>query len=451
MLHPALRSLRRNPLLRLASLWLVVLTGNVRGLAAGEPAEAEAIGLEFALYFSPTPAADPEKELRRLLAEPARRLRSREGAGPDDALALVESKWTPLADYAPPTAESMRYFGQGVTPEEAPALAQAERVFIIGVVAPRTHILLANRATAQLLADLATVTAGKIWDEETRQLFSPARWQADRLDSWQGGIPNVTKHVTMHAYANPELVRIITLGLRKFGVPDLVVSDVPSQQSRPVGNFINAFMQRLVEGQKPEQGKMLLTLSGIRHTAVRELSLANPGPGAKGAVLVSVAAVPLEEGDPINLLWNLDFPDAKLKQTTERTMWGMDQLFGSTDSIVQAKRGDTQLAEASARARESLFAREAFFRAGLPFKEHLLVKAPFQEGEHTEYMWVEVVKWREAAVEGVLTSDPYYVKKIHPGSKVTVPFADIYDYIYYKADGSREGNETGKILEQMQP
>ncbi|HWA29383.1 MAG TPA: DUF2314 domain-containing protein [Lacunisphaera sp.] len=343
----------------------------------------------------------------------------------------------------------MRYFGKGIAPEVAIELAKAERVFIIGIVAPRPTLLLANRAACQLLADLASATGGLIWDEETRQVFSIARWQADRLDSWQGGVPDLTKHVTMHAYADPELVRIITLGMRKFGHPDLVVSNVPSQHSRAVGNFINAFLQRLGEGQKPEEGKMSLTLAEIRHQQVRESALANPGAGAKGVVAVSVKAIPPKQGDPQNVLWNLDFPEARFKQSTERTMWGMEQLFGSTDRVTMAKSGDAEMAEASARARKAFFAQEGFFRAGLPFKEHLLVKAPFTAGDKTEYMWVEITAWRQTEVEGVLSSNPQFVKTLHPGSKVSVPLVKIYDYLYYKADGTEEGNETGKVLERM--
>jgi hypothetical protein len=40
----------------------------------------------------------------------------------------------------------------------------------------------------------------------------------------------------------------------------------------------------------------------------------------------------------------------------------------------------------------------------------------------------------------------YWVKGLKPGSPVTVNESDVFDYIWIKPDGSREGNETGKIL-----
>ncbi|MCX6953087.1 MAG: DUF2314 domain-containing protein [Verrucomicrobia bacterium] len=411
------------------------------------PAKADTILLEFALYYTPRPAADPEAELRRLLAEPARRLRAIDAPASAEALATVEPFWVPIDKYAPPSAESLRYTGVGVEPAEAPKLAAADRVFVVDFVTPRHGVLVTNRAACQVMADLAKATGGKIWDEETRQLYSPERWQADRLGSWQGPLPDMTKHVVMHQYANPELIRIITLGMRKFGLPDLVVAELPSQHTRAVGIFINAFMQRLVEGQRPQDSRLRLTFSEIRHLAVRSAALENPLEGAKGTVLVSTHPAPLEAGDPKNTLWRLDFPDSNLKGSTERTLWGMGELFGSKDVISQVASGDPEMAAARTRAREKFFAQEARFRTGLAFNEHLLVKGAFRQDDHTEYMWVEVSKWGPKHVEGLLTSDPYYIKTLHSGSKVTVPFDEIFDYILYKPDGTEEGNESGKILQ----
>lgn len=420
------------------------------GTRAAEPAKSDSIVFEFALYFSPKPSADPERELSRLLTDRTRRLDLSGAPKSTEGIATVAPRWVPLSAYAPPSAESLGYFGLGVAPTEAPKLAAAERVFILVFATPRHGALVANHSACALLADLAQATEGRIWDEETRQLYSLERWRTDRLETWQGNLPDLTKHVTMHAYANPELVRIITLGMRKFGLPDLVVAEIPSRHTGPLGNFINAFMQRLVEGQRPQDQSMVLTLAEIRHPAVRARALMNPAKGAKGTAMISVRESPPEEGDPKNVLWLLDFPEAKLTGVTERALWGAAELFGSTDRIVGARKGDVEMAAARSRARAAFFAQEARFRAGLAFKEHLLVKAPFVSGDQTEYMWVEIVKWGARSVEGTLSSDPYYVKDLHAGSRVTVAFDDIYDYILYHSDGTQEGNESGKVLERLE-
>lgn len=36
-----------------------------------------------------------------------------------------------------------------------------------------------------------------------------------------------------------------------------------------------------------------------------------------------------------------------------------------------------------------------------------------------------------------------------PGSRVVIRPEEVFDYVYYKADGTEEGNETGRLMEQQ--
>lgn len=439
-------------LLRCALLTLALALTPAAALRAAPPVkEEDAITLEFALYFAPKPSADPEKEIARLVAEPARKLGLiSQPAAAGDYLAWIGWKSVPLADYAPPSAASLRYTAIGVPESLAGSLAQADRVLTIGLIAGRRDALAANRAACSLVADLAAATGGYPWDEETRQLFSRERWRIDRVENWQDGLPDLKGQITMHAYAAPDLIRIITLGLRKFGLPDLVVTNIPREHSAAAGNLVNCVAQRLVEGQSVTAGKLDLRLADTRHPAARIRALANPGTGAHGAVTLTLSPVAPEEGDPRNTLWKLDFPASGLKAYTERVLWGANELFGSTDRMSKARGDDAAMAAAREKARSAFFAREALFRAGLPFGEHLLVKGPFTSDGQTEYMWVEITKWGPDYIEGILANDPFYVKTLHSGSRVRVTFADIYDYIWRHADGTQEGNESGKVLEKRE-
>lgn len=61
-------------------------------------------------------------------------------------------------------------------------------------------------------------------------------------------------------------------------------------------------------------------------------------------------------------------------------------------------------------------------------------------------MWVEVVSWRGGKLEGFLDNTPEQVPSLKLGAKVTVNEAEIFDYIYTKADGTEEGNETQALM-----
>lgn len=90
-------------------------------------------------------------------------------------------------------------------------------------------------------------------------------------------------------------------------------------------------------------------------------------------------------------------------------------------------------------------------RRGFEPNERLMVKAPFAyDVDNNEYMWVEVTGWKEEAITGVLMNDPYHVKGLKSGMRVTVKLSNVYDYLHYRPDGTFEGNETGKVLEKRE-
>jgi len=73
-----------------------------------------------------------------------------------------------------------------------------------------------------------------VWDEETREIFSPDAWHEKRLKSWSGDVPDTSSQTVIHIYKNDELDRAITLGMTKMGLPDVVfdsISESSGEQS----------------------------------------------------------------------------------------------------------------------------------------------------------------------------------------------------------------------------
>lgn len=65
-------------------------------------------------------------------------------------------------------------------------------------------------------------------------------------------------------------------------------------------------------------------------------------------------------------------------------------------------------------------------------------------------MWVEVVRWDGDQIEGVLDNEPFAIPTLRAGQQVRGSANDVFDYIYRRADGRTEGNETSAIIERMQ-
>jgi len=427
--------LRISLLIRFAALCAALISAST---AAPEPANA--VGIEFALYFAPAPKTDPEPVLADLLKQEFSSL---------GKLASVRHKWAEIENYAPPSPESFRYMTKGLGMEQGALIARSTRVLVLGVEAiPADDLLAVNRQAGALVSRLAEATDGFPWDEECRLLYSREAWKKARVESWLGDLPDIREHVNMHAYRNPELVRIITLGMRKFGQPDVILSEVPASNTRAAGNLINAFAQRLVEGQKPKGGRFELVLADIRHDAMRNSALKNPLPGATGRLQIKPALADAEKGDPVNRLWSLSFPDAAGSSAMERQASAFATLYGAEDKVTNRRAGDTALQAASEKARKAFFAAESSFRKGVEPNERVLVKKGFKIAGEMEYMWVEIVRWNATSIDGVLVNDSRFDETLKTGRRVTVELADVYDYIHYKPDGGMEGNETGKVLEQ---
>jgi len=237
-----------------------------------------------------------------------------------------------------------------------------------------------------------------------------------------------------------------TAGMYKLGFPELMVAAAAGSQIDEMTVLIDATAQTL---------------------------LAHPDIKVPGPIDVDLAALPGEwhvdairkNGGTARVRWLARWntgeghaegePEIELVPATGSGTEGAAQLieecFGKKEDDVQrAKAGDPELEAAAKRARKELLAMRSTFAKGVPVKAQLLVKAPFTENGKTEWMWVEVVTWKGDSFEGTLDSEPYWVKSVRQGSPVTVPFAQVADYIYARADGSKVGGYSNEILQRRE-
>lgn len=412
------------------------------------------ISFQFAIYYLPQPKADPLAELDRLLDEksaPFERAERIEGHETKPTLAAqIESD--PQTNYAPPDLESLHYFGRGLSREEAEALQKTEKVLVLDWAYSKQHVWTGLRSALELTHSLARRTGGLIWDEMTREVFSPNQWKEQRISDWTEDIPDLTKHTTIHAYNTDGSVRAISLGMEKFGLPDVVVEDFSWSLSRPVGHLITLVCQAMAEGAKFDiPGEFDLDIRGIENPKVREPQVTNLKPSATGVALLSLQEGTWEEGDPLNRLIEITFdratgPDLHAKQSQI-----LAQGFGWEDTATPIQH-DEALQAASRRAREKLPTLRQAFRKGLVPGEYILVKAPFatSSGER-EWMWVEVTSWEKDTITGLLRNEPVNIPNLHAGQIVQVSQEEVFDFIWKHADGTVDGNETGKLIQQRGP
>lgn len=421
-------------------------------IAAGSPI-AGLIRYQFAIYYLGSPPRSPMSVLQsrlKLTEQPPKLVASI----PDrPAVPLVQATLNTDVQktYAPPSPDALQRFGRGLTRDQALAMRSSQQALILDFAHPQSSSLSAYRSSLQLTEQIARDTDGLLWDEETREVFSPDEWHKRRLDGWDGGIPDLQQHTVIHAYKGDKLVRAITLGMAKFGLPDVVVSDFSWSSNRPMGNLISLFSQAMLEGGSiGAQGFYDLDVRSIRHASVRKSQLDALKPKSVFvAKLVLVKGTP-EAGDPHNRLVEIQFDRYQGPDRYARQDALLDTLFGSEDSV-QRVRHNEELLAASRTAKSRLSAVREAFNRGLQPGEYVLVKAPFKIPEGgREWMWVEVTAWDGDAISGLLKNEPFNIPNLHGGQMVKVSQEEVFDYVRRDAAGREEGNETGKILQRMQ-
>jgi uncharacterized protein YegJ (DUF2314 family) len=407
--------------------------------------------INLAIYL-PTPASPAW--VKTALESTRRRFPGLDVRGePPDGIALAKAFVfaPPLASFQPPTEEQLATFGRGLGAAQTKAAAASKGVLVMAWFLPDDPHHARLREAQKLAAELADKSGGWVWDEVTRELYARDAWKKDRLDGWEGDVPDMPRQITIHYYATTGgRHRAITLGMGKFGLPDLVVQDAPQEQVGPIGLLLDATAQALVEGASLRPGgELALDLATIRHAGARKALAQVDRPDAKRSGAIVLVPAEGEEGDPDNRLAELRFPGYPGKGDLEREAAAVASIFGEwRDPVVAVSRDDPELAAVAARAQARLGALAAAFRQGLPPGESITVKAPFpSDGGSVEWMWVDVAAFGRDAVSGRLVNSPVDIKALHEGSRVDVKPKDIVDYVWLERDGTRkEGGESADIL-----
>ncbi|BBX59197.1 hypothetical protein TM48_03441 [Mycobacterium shottsii] len=394
------------------------------------------IAFTFAIYDLPMPAADPFDTLDELLANISAGFHQVESISGDETEPTVCAfvNIDPRNDYPPTDPEFVELFNYGVGPQLAIALQSTQAAFILNFSCPIEQARDCLRAAQQLTGSLAAATGGLIWDAETRQIFTPAAWQEIRVDRWTRPTPDVDDHTIIHAYEINGQMRVVTLGMAKFGLPDVVVNQVPRSVCSNVGQLVSAFCQAIADRPLVERpGEFDLDYRRLR-------------PNATGAAPLTVRMGEHHDGDPVNRLLEITFDRGPGQDAPARRHAILCAAFDSGASIVPATHNDA-LAAASRSARAKLPALRAAFNEGLPPGEFMQVKAHFEGPDGTrEYMWVDVVTWNGDEITGPLANKPFNIAGLHPGQVVVVAQSTVFDYKHKRSDGTIDGNETEKHI-----
>jgi uncharacterized protein YegJ (DUF2314 family) len=350
-------------------------------------------------------------------------------------------------DIAPLDPEMLALFSRGLDEKAQEALLDWPGVALFGMEVPDDPGRKRLRVLQELAVAMAKKHGGAIWDDSTREMFSPEVFEERRVAGWEGGLCDVRRHVTIHFYAVAgQRHRMITLGMRKLGLPDLVIQDVAPPHADRAAMLLNATAQLLLEGAPLlREGKLDIDLRSIKHTGAKS---ALPAPDDSKTVTIDLVRAEREQGDPANRLFAVDVGAFKGRSDGEKLGALLDTLFGDIeDPVTPVASDDPEILAIKKRVQAKVPELAARVKKGLSGRESLSVKAPFDTDDGgIEWMWVEVVSWEGDTIRGHLDSTPVGIASLASGARVAVDAKTISDYLFRKDDGTFEGGESVKLF-----
>ena len=364
----------------------------------------------------------------------------------------VRSVADPIADFTPPDAEYLGYYGYGLSAQEIADLQNPTGALELLFWGNKEDVIEKQATISQLIYEITEGKSVAIFDINTYQTFSRTEWKNYRIDNFQGEHKNVAYQMIIHAYREEnQLCRAVTLGMNKFCLPDISIKGFSCNDQASFANLINVLTQTLSENPfMTSDSTVTLDLDQIKNPDLKELWLNSLDENATKKATVNLQFVLPEEGDIPNAQYRLEFNDPGYSSPQEEQTALLSTLFGSSDDISHISHTD-QLLEASKKAKKKLLKEhKPRFLKGLEPGYSLLVKGPFTtDSGGNEWMWVEVTKWKKRKIEGILQNEPFEIKGLKAGAIVSVEEKEIFDYILYKPDGTIEGNTTGEIIQAL--
>jgi len=348
--------------------------------------------------------------------------------------------------FPPASLEYLKYSSKGLNDLEKRKLQKSKYVLLLDFVCEKSMLIPTMKKANELVNKLVKKKNAVIYDSGTRETFNKEYWSKNRLV--KNNSINISNHITIHFYQKEEYCRAITLGMYKFGLPDLCIENLSCQGGLDISSFLNLTAQTILEKQKIiNTGILELNIPDIQNDSLRKDLLNSLQEDAERKGKINIIEGTWEDGDPENRLIEIAFSKDNPQIEHDEIL---TKIFGSEDKVFMLSH-DQELLEASKRAKSKIPMLKKMFSKGLPFNSSLIIKFPFENSlNEREWMWVEITKWDGDNINGLLQNEPAIVKKLKAGQKITKNINDMFDYILNKPDGSQEGNETGAIIMKMQ-
>jgi hypothetical protein len=296
--------------------------------------------------------------------------------------------------------------------------------------------------------------AGVGFDMSTERVLPPRDEVKDLAEMGKVVFP---EHVIFDLErAGPVAPALVTRGMVKFGLPDLVLRGVPDDRHRESEVLLGYLASQLAgwaarlrmasSTGKPIQAKLSSTchLAMDQILAAHVIAPSDPGTKPSGATTLRFEMTAPHHGVPRLRVIPAGGP-AHDAQAAVRRM--VTELFKPSENHVEGPRDISGKSEDVSHDAPGMNAVKTRFLAGLPEGTRLSVRHGFPIANSApEYLWVCVDSWSGGRIRGRLEVEPVRSADLRHGDAVELDESEVFDWIITHPDGVREGARLNQLI-----
>lgn len=350
-------------------------------------------------------------------------------------------------DFEIPGVKYLNTFGYGFAEDDLLRCASSPRAVQLILSGPPDQIATLYPAAQAVALAAATRMNGYVYDVNAKMVFTPAAY---RQVLFNPATFDIRQHVLVQKYAyETGRFRAVTLGMAKFGCPEVEARDFSADNSLTVQYLVYAaaaalIPQRLKQNAPPAfPGELSLPIALIKGGFIDPLSGSSAPAGSAKAVRIGLERGTQDPGDSQENIVRL-VPPGDYRGKPAEWMSGLaGELMGFQDKVDYLSSPSIS-EDIVQKVRQTL---PGALDRYLPAKSagaRLYVKFSYRiEGKGVEYLWLEVDRWTDRTVSGVLVNEPYLAKNLRAGSPLEISRGEIVDWLLRDSSGKAEGNFTG--------
>lgn len=350
-------------------------------------------------------------------------------------------------EYILPPEETMDTTAPGLTATERAAVHKKPTAVVVRTQAPVADDALAARLAFAVTSALADTLDGFVYDQTGRRIESKTDF-AKRVITTPIGQPAFRpKHIVVQHYRQEDgTARLLTLGMDRFGSPDLIVAGANMGTGDKLSLVLVTVASQIAEGKR---APFTVTLDDVARALDKRPTELGADPAKSKAVKLDVFTSERSDGDPNNEILDLGPEGGFTREGWENLV---ATLFGTpvTADVPFDKEQET-IAE---KARRDLPDAIKRFKSG---EGALYVKGAFtipeesrkDGGPTTEWLWLGIASCdANHTCVGSPSGDPAYATDLAPGKNTSVAKKDVVDWLLQQRDGGTAGGASITYLKK---